>query len=371
MPQATPGVLPDSPAAPAPLGATLILEDGSRYPGISFGHPGSCAGEVVFNTGMVGYPETFTDPSYCGQIVVLTYPMIGNYGVPRPHVEGGINYALEAERVQITGLIVAEYSVRHSHWDAEGSLGEMLKRDRIPAITGIDTRALTKRLREAGTMLGRIEFDGQPIDRYDPNSMNLMPQVSVAKPQLIGSGSKRVALIDTGGKHNIIRNLTSRGVEVLRVPWDHDLSNEKVDGVMITNGPGDPKQCTKTIHQIRRLVNRNIPTFGICLGHQLLALALGADTYKLKYGHRGQNQPVIEAGSNRCFVTSQNHGFAVDPATLPEGWHVWFTNLNDNTNEGIRHESLPVRSVQFHPEAAPGPVDTEYLFDEFIDLVKK
>lgn len=351
--------------------ARLILEDGTTYEGRSFGHQGSVAGEVVFNTGMVGYPETLTDPSYCGQILVFTYPMIGNYGVPRLTEGCKLGLPYESQRVQVQALVVSDYSERFSHWDASKSLSQWLKDSQVPAITGVDTRSLTKRLREAGTMLGRIEFEGQPAEDFDPNAINLMPRVSIGAPEVHGTGSKRIALVDCGGKNNIIACLTARGVQVVRVPWDHDLTSEKFDGVMLTNGPGDPKQCGATVHQIRKVIQRNIPVFGICLGHQLLSLAIGADTYKLKYGHRSQNQPVIEADTNRCFITSQNHGFAVDPQTLPEGWSVWFTNLNDGTNEGIRHNTLPIRSCQFHPEAAPGPVDTAYLFDEFVDQVKR
>lgn len=351
--------------------AVLVLEDGSRYEGASFGYEGSVAGEVVFNTGMVGYPETLTDPSYSGQILVLTYPMVGNYGVPGKHEGSKLGLPFESGRVQIQGLIVSDYSERFSHWDAEQSLSDWLRASKVPALTGIDTRQLTMKLRESGTMLGKILFEGQPAENYDPNEVNLMPSVSVGGVEEHGSGSKRIMLIDCGAKNNIIECLTKRGVRVTRVPWDYDLSSEQFDGVMLTNGPGNPKQCTATIHQIRRLLNRDVPVFGICLGHQLLSLAIGADTYKLKYGHRSQNQPVIEADTRKCFITSQNHGYAVNPDSLPEGWKVWFTNLNDNTNEGIRHETRPIRSCQFHPEAAPGPVDTDYLFDEFVGMVNR
>ncbi len=368
---ATAPVGQQNPGKPLQGEARLLLADGSSVTGRSFGHEGSIAGEVVFNTGMVGYPETLTDPSYAGQILVLTYPMVGNYGVPRVREGCPLGLPFESGRIQIQGLVVSDYSARYSHWDAAKSLGDWLKEQKIPAITGVDTRALTMRLRESGTMLGRIEFEGQPAKDYDPNSVNLMPLVSVAAPIKYGTGAKRIVVVDCGGKNNIIESLTTRGVEVLRVPWDHDLSAEKFDGVMLTNGPGDPKMCKATVHQIRRLLTRNVPVFGICLGHQLLSLAIGADTYKLKYGHRSQNQPVIEEDTRRCYITSQNHGYAVNPDSLPEGWKIWFTNLNDGTNEGIRHTSLPIRSCQFHPEAAPGPVDTEYLFDEFVDMVKK
>ena len=349
----------------------LILEDGSVYEGISFGHFGAVAGEVVFNTGMAGYPDSLTDPSYYGQILVFTYPLIGNYGIPSGKKNGSLSLHYESNHVQVKGLIVCDYSQEFSHWNARKSLSDWLNEYEVPALTGIDTRNLTKKLRDKGTMLGKIEFPKDAIDFYDPNVHNLVEKVSIEKPEEYGEGDKRVVLIDCGAKHNILHNLQKRGLQILRVPWDYDLSEETFDGLMISNGPGDPKMCRKSINQIRQVMAKNIPVFGICMGHQLLALAAGANTYKLKYGHRSQNQPVLEAGTNHCLVTSQNHGFAVDNATLPQDWEPWFINLNDNTNEGIRHKSGRFRSVQFHPEAAPGPVDAEYLFDEFVEMIAK
>lgn len=353
----------------APVDAALVLEDGTRFEGEAFGHLESGAGEVVFNTGMVGYPESLTDPSYCGQILVCTYPLIGNYGVPAAHDENGMDRVMESWKIHARGLIVSDYSRRYSHWNAGRSLDEWLRHEKIPAMTGVDTRALTKRLREKGSMLGKIVMGGRDVATYDPNKENLGPRVSVEMPILYtpkGTARGRVAVIDCGCKHNIVRSLVGRGVEVLRVPWDHDLNGEKLDGVMLSNGPGDPQFYDKTIATIRGLVERGVPIFGVCLGNQLLALAIGAKTYKLKYGHRGQNQPALEVGTDRAYMTSQNHGFAVEEKTLPRGWSAWFVNLNDGTNEGIRHESGRFRSVQFHPEACPGPVDTAYLFDEFV-----
>ncbi len=350
--------------------AKLILEDGSVFQGTSFGYPASTAGEVVFNTGMVGYPETLTDPSYYGQILVLTYPLIGNYGVPP--FEPGASQLLndfESERVQIAGLVVSNYSREHNHWKASQSLGEWLYRNGIPAISGIDTRALTRRLREQGTMLGKILVDEQELAFYDPNAENLVEKVSPDKPRLYGKGKKRVVLIDCGTKNNIIHHLLKRNLEVWRVPWDYDLRQEQFDALLVSNGPGNPKMCRQTILQIRHAYTRRIPTFGICLGHQLMALAAGANTYKMKYGHRSQNQPVQEVGSSRCLITSQNHGYAVENKSLPRDWDAWFVNLNDGSNEGLRHQHLPVLSVQFHPEAAPGPVDAEYLFDQFARMI--
>lgn len=350
----------------------LVLEDGTVYPGFFFGHPGSVAGEVVFNTGMVGYPESLTDPSYHGQILVCAYPLIGNYGVPASDGGNGqLESRFESGRVQIRGLIVMNYSRDYSHWNAAKSLSDWLREHRIPALSGIDTRALTKKLRSKGTMLGKIELENEETAFYNPDLENLVANVSISEPLEYGSGDYRVALIDCGCKFHIIHSLLRRGLRVLRVPWDYDLSKEQIDAVMISNGPGDPKMCRQTIYHIRELLTREIPVFGICMGHQLLSLAAGANTYKLKYGHRSQNQPVIEAGTNRCLVTSQNHGFAVDNATLPPDWKPWFINLNDGTNEGIRHVSKPFMSVQFHPEATPGPVDAGFLFDEFREMLEK
>lgn len=352
--------------------AALVLEDGSRYEGEAFGHGASISGEVVFNTGMVGYPESLTDPSYAGQILVCTYPLIGNYGVPTPQDVDGMDRTLESWRIHARGLIVSDYAWTPSHWDAGRTLDEWLRTERIPAISGVDTRSLTKRLRERGSMLGKIIVEARDVAWYDPNRENLGPIVSVSEPILYkpkGASRGRVALIDCGCKHNIVRSLVRRGFEVLRTPWDHDLSGEKVCGVMLSNGPGDPTYYAATIATVRSLIERGTPLFGVCLGNQLLALAIGAKTYKLKYGHRGQNQPALEVGTDRAYMTSQNHGFAVDEKTLPKGWSGWFVNLNDGTNEGIRHESGRFRSVQFHPEACPGPVDTAYLFDAFASSI--
>jgi carbamoyl-phosphate synthase small subunit len=347
----------------------LELQDGSIYHGQAFGYPGSVAGEVVFNTGMVGYPETLTDPSYKGQILVLTYPLIGNYGVPEIHYEGGLVRHFESEFVQISGLVITDLSLSHNHWSASSDLDLWLKKFEVPGIMGVDTRAITKKLRNKGSMLGRIAFNGPLPEYYDPNGTNLVAQVSISEPIVYENGPKRVILIDCGCKNNIIRSLTQRNLTVIRVPWDYDFLDEKFDGVVISNGPGDPKQCKPTALNIEHVLERDIPTFGICLGNQILALAAGAETYKLKFGHRSQNQPVILNGSKRCFITSQNHGYAVMDEKLPQGWQTWLSNANDNTNEGVRHNSKPFFSVQFHPEASPGPVDTEFIFDEFLRLL--
>lgn len=348
--------------------AKLILEDGTTYQGKAFGSSVSVAGEVVFNTGMVGYPECFTDPSYAGQIVNLTYPLIGNYGVPQQdHNSDPLKSRFESYKIHIAGLLVSEYSVDYSHWGGRHSLDEWLKEHNIPAISGIDTRALTQKLREQGSMLGKIVVgESGDVDLIDPNQDNLVARVSSAKSATFGEGEKSVVLIDCGCKYNIVRSLVKRGVKVKVVPWDWDLSKERYDGIMISNGPGDPKMASVTVENIRKALGQDAPIFGICLGNQVLSLAAGADTYKLKFGHRSQNQPCILVGSKRCYITSQNHGYAVDEKSLPDDWEPWFFNANDGTNEGIRHRTKLFFSVQFHPEATPGPVDTAFLFDEFI-----
>jgi carbamoyl-phosphate synthase small subunit len=346
--------------------SALILEDDTVFEGYSFGGAHSVSGEVVFNTGMVGYPESLTDPSYRGQILVLTYPLIGNYGVPGRNGAYGLHVGLESEGIHIAGLVISEYSLHYSHWSAGRSLADWLKEHEVPALYGVDTRRLTKRLRDQGTMLGQLVVSEEAPGFHNPHSENLVPQVSVKHPVHYAGGKTRVVVIDCGCKFSIIRSLTARGVTVIRVPWDYDFLHEDFAGVVISNGPGDPKMCQATIAQIRKAMEQKYPIFGICLGHQLLALAAGADTYKLKFGHRSQNQPCVEVGGRRCYVTSQNHGYAVAQESLPEGWESWFTNANDGTNEGIRHRFRPFMSVQFHPEAAPGPVDTAHLFEEFV-----
>ncbi len=347
----------------------LVLEDGTVFEGKSFGYEKSVAGEVVFYTAMTGYPESLTDPSYTGQILVSTYPLIGNYGIPSNEAEEGVEKFYESFKIHATGLIISDYSFEYSHWNAVKSLAEWLKEYQVPGIFGIDTRALTKILREKGSMLGKIEFDDQPIDLYDPNKENLVAVASTKEKTVYGNGEHKVVLVDCGVKYNIIRCLLKRGATVIRVPWDYDFTSEEFDGVFISNGPGDPALCDATVENIRKTIDRNIPIMGICLGNQLLARAAGAETYKLKYGHRSHNQPVLLTGTNRCFITSQNHGYAVAPDSLPADWEALFVNVNDNTNEGIRHKTKPFFSTQFHPEASSGPVDTEFLFDDFIQNI--
>lgn len=347
----------------------LILEDGKEFNGYSFGCERSVSGEVVFNTAMTGYPESLTDPSYKGQILALTYPIVGNYGVPGNSMEDTMFKFFESYALHISGLIISDYTDDYSHWNANKSLGTWLKEFKVPGIFGIDTRELTKILREEGTMLGKIIFDGQELDFYDPNKENLVEQVSISEKKIYGTGQYRILLIDCGVKYNIIRNLLQRDTTVIVVPWNHDISNEEYDGLFISNGPGDPKQCIMTIDNLKKAIRNDIPIYGICLGNQLLALAAGANTYKLKYGHRSHNQPVLLENTHKAYITSQNHGFAIDNATLPNDWEPLFINLNDHTNEGMKHKNKPIFSTQFHPEASSGPKDTEFLFDQFIQMV--
>ncbi|WP_273389235.1 glutamine-hydrolyzing carbamoyl-phosphate synthase small subunit [Barnesiella viscericola] len=350
--------------------ASLILDDGTVFVGKSFGYEKPVAGEVVFNTAMTGYPESLTDPSYSGQILVTTYPLIGNYGVPRREEVNGLSRFYESEKIHVEALVVSDYSFEYSHWNADKSLADWLKEEQVVGIYDIDTRELTKRLREHGSMKGKIVIDGgEDIEFVDPNLSNLVAKVSCKEVIRYGNGQKKVVLVDCGVKHNIIRCLLKRDVTVIRVPWDYDFNTLDYDGLFISNGPGDPDMCGITVEHIRQAMNGTKPIFGICMGNQLLSKAGGARTYKLKYGHRSHNQPVRQVDTNRCFITSQNHGFAVDNSTLGADWEPLFINMNDGTNEGIRHKSKPYFSAQFHPEAASGPTDTEFLFDEFVKLL--
>jgi carbamoyl-phosphate synthase small subunit len=350
----------------------LVLEDGTTFEGKSFGYEGSVAGEVVFNTAMTGYPESLTDPSYEGQILVSTYPLIGNYGVPGAEKdENGIPKFHESDRIHISGLVISDYSFEYSHWNAKESLRAWLIENKVPGIFDVDTRAVTKILREKGTMLGKIIFEDRDVELYDPNKENLVAKVSIDEKKVYGNGKHKVVLVDTGAKYNILRCLLKRDTTVEVVPWNYDFTQDDYDGVMLSNGPGDPQMCDETIGNIKKAMDIEKPIFGICLGNQLLGIASGGSTYKLKYGHRAHNHPVIKVGSDTCYITSQNHGFAIDQDSLGDDWEPLFVNINDETNEGIRHKTKPFFSTQFHPEASSGPTDTEFLFDDFIDLIEE
>ncbi len=411
--------------------AILRLSDGSTFVGESFGYEGSVSGEVVFNTAMSGYPESLTDPSYAGQLMVLTYPLVGNYGVPPFTIEAnGLATFMESDRIYASAIIVSEYSGEYSHWNAKESLAEWLQREHVAGITGIDTRALTKRLRENGVMIGTISIEGQPdapkalyegvnfvdkvstkeIIHYSPTPKTTenteTPRTTkttkiettettettkaettettkaettkTTKNTEIPEPTPKVLLVDCGVKHNILRCLLRRGVEVIRVPWNYDFNTLEFDALFLSNGPGDPDTCMEAVEHIRQFMaeeeakhdpTKVRPLMGICMGNQLLGKAAGATIYKLKYGHRSHNQPVREVGTERCFITSQNHGYAVDTTTLGSDWEPLFVNMNDGSNEGIRHKHYPWYSAQFHPEACSGPTDTEFLFDQFVALL--
>lgn len=356
---------------------TLVLQDGTQFKGKSFGYDRAVAGEVVFNTAMMGYPESLTDPSYAGQLMVLTYPLVGNYGVPPlTFAANGLPDFMESDRIYASAIIVADYSESFSHWNAKESLGKWLQREKVPGVTGIDTRELTKVLREHGVMMGRLEFEGDNVgsaaaDAESYGSVNWVARVSCKEVIRYNEGvGKKVVLVDCGVKANIIRCLVNRGVEVVRVPWNYDYTGMDFDGLFLANGPGDPDMCVDAVEILRKqMAQSRKPICGICMGNQLLAKAGGATIYKLKYGHRSHNQPVREVGTNRCYVTSQNHGYAVDASTLGRDWRELFVNMNDGSNEGIRHQTNPWFSSQFHPEACSGPVDTEFMFDRFIETL--
>jgi carbamoyl-phosphate synthase small subunit len=366
--------------------ATLVLEDGTILTGKGFGATTKKSGEVVFNTGMVGYPESLTDPSYKGQILTLTYPLVGNYGVPPNDLSFGLPLYFESDRIQTSGLIIHELCTEPFHWASTRTLDKWLTDEGIPGISGIDTRRLTKKLRIHGVMLGILQV-GEPGEEPDteallkesqsipdPNATDLVKEVTVEAPVRYDVGGKNTAvLIDTGVKNNILRNLLKRGINVVRVPYDFsakEILEYNPHGIFVSNGPGDPKKCVPTIRTMRELVDA-LPTMGICLGNQILMLALGGDTYKLKFGHRSQNQPALDLKTNRCYITTQNHGYAIEMGCIEKSpLECWFVNANDKTVEGIKHKTKPVFAVQWHPEASPGPYDTGFLFDEFKRLME-
>lgn len=345
------------------LPSNLILSSGESFPGFSpQWQRSSFFGEVVFSTGMTGYTESLTDPSYAGQILIFTYPLIGNYGVCNP-------LQWESKKIQVSGVGLAQLSEFTSHWSAEKSLLEWLERERVPLITGIDTRELTKQLRKKGTVLGAIGQE-RPQYFFDPNETNLVESVSCKEKSTVGLGGKKVIAVDCGMKEHMMRSLSRYPIEIIKVPFDYDYSDEPFDALFISNGPGDPAKCEKTIAILKKALLKEKPTFGICLGAQILALAIGAKTYKLKFGHRGQNHPCLDLRLNKAILTSQNHGYAIDETTLPSDWEISFRSLNDQSVEGIAHKNLPFFAVQFHPESHPGPTDAEYLFETFYEHLK-
>lgn len=346
----------------------LHLKDGTSTKGIGFGYDGEAMGEVVFTTAMTGYTESLTDPSYAGQMLVFCYPLIGNYGVPRKKLQDvHLVENFESERIWAKGVIVGEYATEPSHFESIQTFSQWLAKKKIPGISGIDTRWLTQKIRDTGVLPGMITSSSTK-PKWDSFSMATAVQI-VSHPQRlrytpIQSNGKHIVLIDCGVKHGILRELLAHGFSITRIPYDDDpLSIRTADGVVCSNGPGDPKDCSKTIQHIKRVVESGIPYLGICLGHQLLALAIGADTYKLPFGHRGINQPCLDETTNKAYITSQNHGYAVKKESIPKGYDIWFTNLNDGTIEGIRHQKKNIKSTQFHPEGHPGPGDTKWVFD--------
>ena len=367
--------------------AVLVLEDDSTFVGSGFGAPKKVSGEIVFSTSMVGYPESLTDPSYKGQILTFTYPLVGNYGVPAYEEENGVLKYFESDGIKVTGLVVHELCTNPFHWASTRTLDQWLKDEDVPGIYGIDTRKLTKKLRVKGVLLGILkvcEADEEPDlpmllkeakKLQYPNFTDLAKQVTVTEPVRYSvGGNKTAVVIDCGVKYGIIRNLLRRGFDVIRVPYDYSaeqILDYKPDGVIISNGPGDPKQCVNTIEAVRELVDVDMPIMGVCLGTQILALALGGDTYKLKYGHRSQNQPALDLETGRCYITTQNHGYTVERDSINDtGLEEWFMNANDMTVEGVKHKAKPAFALQWHPEASPGPYDTEFLFDRFRKLAE-
>lgn len=363
----------------------LILEDGTIFEGMGFGYSTVTFGEAVFNTGMTGYIEALTDPSYSGQILTLTYPLVGNYGVPNPAEKDadGIRKNLESEMIQVRGLVVHELSITASHWNMAMTLDEWLYNEKIPGISGIDTRELTIKLRTSGVMMAALVVSDTPINVSEVkkklesakkyNDEEFMNTVSIKEPQTFGTESESIVVIDTGVKNSILRNVRSLGYKVIKVPWNYSL--EKIlsynpKGVIFSNGPGDPIKCAETMKTAKQAIEKNIPTLGICLGAQILGLAGGASTYKLKYGHRGQNKSCIDLDNNQVYVTSQNHGYCIDPDSLKNtDFKLWFTNTDDKTVEGIKHKKNKIIAVQFHPEASPGPFDCMFIFEELKKLI--
>ena len=365
----------------------LVFDDGTVLDGQGFGYSTTVFGEIVFNTGMVGYPEALTDPSYNGQILTLTYPLVGNYGVPDPSIKDndGIPKFFESDKMQIRGLVVHELSLTASHWNLSMTLDEWMYNEKVPGISGIDTRELTKKLRTGGVMMAALVVSDSEIDveqvkkelasstHYD--SEQFMDVVSTKQEQVYGDDDKSVVVIDTGAKNAILRNIRELGYKVILVPWNttyEKIMSYKPKGVVLSSGPGDPQKCPDTIDTVKKLIENNIPTLGICLGAQIIGIAGNTETYKLKYGHRGQNKPCVNLENNQVYVTSQNHGYGITPESLEKSdFNLWFTNADDKTVEGIKHKKQNCIAVQFHPEASPGPFDCKFVFEELKHLMEK
>lgn len=365
--------------------AVILLEDGTIIKGEGFGYPKEVVGEIVFNTGMVGYPETLTDPSYKGQILISTYPLVGNYGVPTSEKDKfGIPLNFESDKIQVSSYIISELCQKPNHWSSKKTLSDWFFEEKIPGVFGVDTRELTKKIRLKGAMMGIVKVfeDGEKIDKKkllqklkseNYSHLSQVKEVSVKKPIEYNSGcSPKVVLIDCGLKYNIIRSLLKRKLDVIVVPYNY--TSEKImklnpSGVLISNGPGDPKDCKETIETTKELMKTDVPIFGICQGIHIINLASGGNTYKMKFGHRGQNHPCVDTKTKKCYITSQNHGYAEDKKSLKD-FEATFVNGNDGTIEGIKHKTKNIFAVQFHPEATPGPTDTGFLFDDFAEMVK-
>ena len=374
----SPGPWPSIPPPHPPL--TAPFQDGPVFHGTAYGANSNISGEAVFTTSLVGYPESMTDPSYRGQILVFTQPLIGNYGVPsNERDEYNLLKYFESPHIQCAGVVVADVAEKYSHWTAVESLSEWCAREGVPVISGVDTRAIVTHLREQGSSLARIsvgdEYDADEDEGFvDPGAINLVKRVSTKAPFVVANPNAtfHVALIDCGVKENILRSLVSRGASVTVFPYDYPIHKvaDNFDGVFISNGPGDPTHCHETVYNLGRLMETSsVPIMGICLGHQLLALAVGANTIKLKYGNRAHNIPALDLTTGQCHITSQNHGYAVDASTLPSEFKEYFVNLNDGSNEGMMHKTRPIFSTQFHPEAKGGPMDSSYLFDKYLENV--
>lgn len=358
--------------------AKLIIKGGPVFNGLSFGSPNSASGEAVFTTSLVGYPESMTDPSYRGQIICFTQPLIGNYGVPSGNARDDFTLLkyFESPNIQCVGIVVTDVALEYSHWTAVESLSNWCKRENVAAITGVDTRELVSYLREQGSSLARLSIGNDKSEEfYDPGLVNMVAKVTTKEPFHIPvkNAKHHVLVVDCGAKENILRCLVSRGAEITVVPYNYPIQKvaDKFDGIFISNGPGDPIYCSETVENLKQVIKEqpDLPLMGICMGHQLLSLAAGAKTLKLKYGNRAHNIPTLDLTTGKCHITSQNHGYAVDASTLPSDYKEYFINLNDSSNEGMIHKERPIFSVQFHPEAKGGPLDSSFLFDKYFKLL--